>query len=69
MLKALGLYPGIKDAIVPLGPLDAQGDLMLAGTWPAGAPSGLSLVLQAWRIEAGAPQGFAATTAVRGETP
>jgi FG-GAP-like repeat len=64
-----GVLVPTPDAIVPLGPLDAQGDLQIAGTWPAGAPSDVSLVLQAWRVEAGAPQGFAATTAVRGETP
>jgi len=47
----------------------ADGGLSLAGAWPAGVPSGTTLVLQMWLVDAGGPQGVSATTAVRATAP
>jgi hypothetical protein len=54
--------------IVPLGPLDATGTRQVSGLWPASMPLDASYALQVWRPEAGAPSGFAATTAILGTT-
>lgn len=43
--------------------------LVVAETWPPGLPSGVPLYLQVWQPAAGAPLGFAASNALRGETP
>ena len=43
--------------------VSAQGELLLAGNWPA-APSGLALVLQFWFADAAGPKGFAASSGV-----
>lgn len=48
---------------------DAAGGLLLAGTWPAGVPSGLDLFFQAWVADAGASAGLAASNAVRAAVP
>jgi hypothetical protein len=39
------------------------------GHWPAGVPSGTGLWLQAWLLDSGAPEGFAASDGVRGLAP
>jgi outer membrane protein assembly factor BamB len=54
-----------------VGPLvtDAQGGLELAATWPAGVPSGTQLWLQEWIVDAGGPQGWAASNGLRATVP
>lgn len=47
----------------------AAGELQLAGSWPATTPNGLSVYLQTWVRDAGAPLGFAASNALRVELP
>jgi hypothetical protein len=37
--------------------------------WPAGAPSGTTLVVQAWLQDAGGPAGAAASNALGGDVP
>ena len=55
--------------IVPLGVLDGDGRLQVSGLWPATMPHDASYSLQVWRAEPGAPNGFGATTAIRGTAP
>jgi hypothetical protein len=57
--------PGL---LVPLvtNPL---GTVTLSTTWPGGVPSGLSLYLQAWCVDAGGPQGVSASNALALTTP
>ncbi len=50
-------------------PLDGNGDLVLASTWPAGIPSGFSVYMQYWISDAGGPAGFAASNGLRATTP
>ena len=45
-------------------PVNAQGELLLAGTW-AGAPTGVNIVLQFWLADAQGPKGFAASSGVQ----
>ncbi len=48
---------------------DALGALALGGPWPFGLPSGANLWLQAWVTDAGGPQGFAASGALKLTAP
>lgn len=48
---------------------DAGGSLQLSGTWPSGLPSGFSVFVQAWWIDAGAPAGYAGSNGLRGTVP
>ncbi len=57
--------PGFAVAL-PIGP---SGAIELAGTWPAGAPSGFSTYYQFWVLDPGGPAGFAASNALVGVTP
>ncbi|MHC4846352.1 MAG: lytic polysaccharide monooxygenase [Planctomycetota bacterium] len=57
------------DVLVSGLPTDPAGELQLAGTWPAGIPSGVSLYFQHWVTDAAAPQGVSASTALRGTAP
>jgi hypothetical protein len=43
---------------------DAQGGLLLAGTMPDALPSGLTICLQLWTVDAAGPKGFDATNAL-----
>jgi hypothetical protein len=45
------------------------GEAAGAGRWPAGAPAGTGVWLQAWFADGGAVQGFAASDGVRGVAP
>jgi hypothetical protein len=45
------------------------GTLVLTTPWPPGIPSGISVFLQDWIADAGAPQGFASTNGLRATTP
>jgi len=55
-------------ALVPLV-TDAQGELHLAGTWPAGIPADVEFWFQLALSDDAAPCGIALTNAVRGITP
>jgi len=48
---------------------DSAGELVLAGQWPAGLPSGLELFFQAWIVDPVGPEGFAASNGLRVEVP
>ncbi|MFG0317134.1 MAG: hypothetical protein ACF8XB_07675, partial [Planctomycetota bacterium JB042] len=50
-------------------PLDAAGDLAIAGTLPAAMPPGFEVFLQAWIADPGGPQGFAASNGLKGTAP
>ncbi len=50
-------------------PTRATGTLDVGGTWPAGLPAGLETFYQHWVQDAGGPQGFSASNALRGITP
>jgi hypothetical protein len=45
------------------------GRIILTGTWPAGVPSGLQLVLQYWIADAAGPAGWAASNGVVASVP
>jgi hypothetical protein len=48
---------------------DGTGALLLAGTWPAGVPSGLAFWTQAWIVDAAGPKGLSASNALKGTVP
>ncbi len=48
---------------------DAGGALSISASMPAGVPSGTTIVVQEWIVDAGAPFGYAASNAVCGRTP
>jgi hypothetical protein len=50
-------------------PMDAQGAFTIAGLWPAGLPSGVSLYLQWWFTDTGAPTNRGASSGLRFTTP
>ncbi len=45
------------------------GRIILTGTWPAGVPAGLQLVLQYWIADAAGPAGWAASNGVIASVP
>lgn len=49
-------------------PLDAAGNLTLAGNWPAGG-AGLTIYVQFWMPNGGGPAGFVASSGVRAQIP
>jgi len=55
-------------ALVPVTTTIA-GSLGLSSPWPAGIPPMTSIWYQIWVSDFGAPQGFAATNGLRGDTP
>ncbi|HEX5011659.1 MAG TPA: right-handed parallel beta-helix repeat-containing protein [Planctomycetota bacterium] len=57
------------DVLLPGLPTDAQGALTLPFLWPAGLPSGVSIVLQFWLPDPAGPKGFAASNGLQGTTP
>lgn len=58
--------PDVLLAGFPTGP---AGAVTLAGTWPAGLPSGFTFYFQCWTADAGGPAGFSASNALRATTP
>jgi hypothetical protein len=50
-------------------PLDEFGHLAASGPWYGGLPPGTETFFQAWIPDAGGPQGFAATNALRATSP
>ncbi|MHC5211868.1 MAG: FG-GAP repeat domain-containing protein [Planctomycetota bacterium] len=59
-------FPHLVNGPLPVG---ADGTLVLAGPWPNGAPSGVSIWLQFWMLDGGGPAGFAASNAVKATMP
>ena len=56
--------------ILVLGlPVNGAGTLTLTDNFPAGAPSGLSLYMQFWIVDAGGPRGLSASNAIQGDVP
>ena len=45
------------------------GNITLTGLWPAGVPSGLTTIFQAWVHDSGAPFGLSASDALMGTAP
>jgi len=62
MVPALTLING------PL-PIDGQGELVLAGPWPPGLPSGFEIYLQFWVLDPGGPVGFSASDGLKATMP
>jgi hypothetical protein len=62
------LVPTLDWAILGFS-TDASGRFIAGGTWPSGIPAGFSTVHQWWVMDAGGPQGWAATNAVKATTP
>jgi len=61
--KKVVLVPA-ADVVLPLGPVGGDGSLEATGTWPAGAPAGVGLWMQAWVADPGASAGFAGSNAI-----
>ncbi|HTE05921.1 MAG TPA: hypothetical protein VK824_06975, partial [Planctomycetota bacterium] len=64
-----GVLVPAPDVVVPGVVTNASGYATVATTWPAGVPSDLSLVVQAWIVDPTGPSGFTASNAMRGTTP
>ena len=62
------LVPSPDLIVAPLT-TDASGEILLAGPWPAGVPSGLPLYLQQWVQDPAAPWGYAASDGLHATTP
>jgi hypothetical protein len=63
------LYPFPFAAIVPVGVTDAAGTVALYAALDGNVPAGISVVLQAWLVDASGPQGFVATNGLRLDVP
>lgn len=61
-----GVLVPTPDVLVDGLVTDANGAIVLPGVWPTGIPSGFSVYLQAWSVDASGPQGFTATNGVSG---
>jgi hypothetical protein len=48
---------------------DGSGRIDIEETWPSGVPSGFSIYLQYWIEDPTGPFGFAASNALRAQTP
>jgi hypothetical protein len=69
-LPILGGFLGPAPTLVVGGLMtSASGALTLAGTWPAGVPSGARTYVQAWVLDSGAPKGVAATGTLAATAP
>lgn len=62
-----GTLTPFPDLIVPFA-ADVTGLAVLEAAWPPGVPAGVSIWLQHWLADGGAPNGFAASPALRGTT-
>ena len=67
-LKGGVLVPS-PDMLVTGFVTDGSGSLTLNAAWPTGVPPGFSVWLQQWIVDAGAPQGLAASNGLRATTP
>jgi len=63
-----GLMVPSPDVLLPGIPIDANGELLLAFSWPH-VPSGYALWLQYWIPDSAAPKGFSATNALMATAP
>jgi hypothetical protein len=57
-----------NDVLVVL-PTDGAGELELGTGWPPGLPSGLTVHMQGWVVDAAGPVGFSASNAVARTVP
>lgn len=57
------------DIVVAGLPTNANGDLTIAGTWPAGVLPGFTFTTQFWITDPAGPFGFSASNAILGVTP
>jgi hypothetical protein len=64
-----GVLVPAPDALLSGLVTDALGGWLLAGTWPAGVPSGTSAWFQAWVTDAAGPTGLAASGGLLATTP
>jgi hypothetical protein len=64
-----GVMHPSPDVLVFGLPVDGNGELSLAGTFPSGLPSGVPLYFQFWTSDVGAPEGFSASNALEATTP
>ncbi len=64
-----GVLVPAPDAVLSGFVTDAAGELLLAGTWPAGVPAAFTFYVQAFVTDAAAVKGLAHTNAVSGTTP
>ena len=64
-----GTLVSSADVAVLSLPTTSLGTLALPFSWPKGLPSGLPTYLQAWVLDAGAPQGVAASNGLVATTP
>lgn len=63
-----GVLVPSPDVIVTLG-ADAEGQAAVAGNWPSGVASGVSVFVQWWFHDGGATAGLAASNGVRADIP
>lgn len=66
-LKGGVLVPN-PDVILPMGPVDVDGDFELVATWPVGIPAGVPLWFQWWLVDGSGPVGFTASNGVMATT-
>jgi hypothetical protein len=64
-----GVLVPSPDALVAGLVTGPTGALLLAGTWPAGVPSGTALVFQEWIQDVVGPQGWSASNALQAFAP
>jgi hypothetical protein len=64
-----GLLVPAPDILVPALPTGIYGTFTLAAAMPDPLPSGLTLIVQGWIIDAAAVKGFAATPAISATSP
>jgi hypothetical protein len=57
------------DLLFPALTVDALGTASVEAPFPAGAPSGASLIMQWWIVDPAGPKGFAASNCLEGVTP
>jgi len=64
-----GMLVPFPDVLVGALLLDAQGSLVLSGTWPAGVPSDSEIWIQLWALDPKGPHGWTASNALQLITP
>ena len=63
-----GVLVPFPTSLIPLS-TNGAGAFALSATWPPAIPSGFTLWMQAWIVDADAPYGFSASNGLGGETP
>lgn len=64
----MGVLVPYHDILLAI-PVNGFGEIEFAFPWPAGVPAGVSTWYQYWIVDAGAPEGFAASNALKATTP